>query len=171
MQLLVKVTLGLRLIESWPWIARSRHASVMRIESEGSLILGVIVATTTVSLRKGNSRVYLRYAASGDSINALDFAASVRDGDAILSFKLRPVDDNERSDFERLVDEPLHRVDISDAQICRNLASFCRAHWTQGLPRFVEILGAGKPLILPAVFEEDGSADSVRILESDYAST
>ena len=117
-----------------------------------------------VTLRKGQSSVYLQYASSGDSIGANNFTASVRTGKAFLSFRLRPVDSNQRSDMERLVDEALVDITINDAQVSERLASFCRAHWTHGLPRHVEILGAHARLEFPVEFEEGDDESTVRVV-------
>ena len=117
-----------------------------------------------VTLRKGQSSVYLQYARSGDSVGADNFTASVRTGRAVLSFRLRPVDSNQRSDMERLEKELPRSITIDDKWVFDRLAAFCRAHWTQGLPRFVEILGARRPLLLPCEFEEGRHEGQLRIV-------
>ncbi len=64
------------------------------------------------SLRKGLSRVYLQYATDGNSIGAEHFEVEVANGTVIVTFKLRPVDGNQRAD-----EENLHRKEPVYAQI------------------------------------------------------
>ncbi len=64
------------------------------------------------SLRKGLSSVYLQYANSGGSIRAEHFEVEVANGTVILTFKLRPVDENQRAD-----EDNLHRKEPVYAQI------------------------------------------------------
>ena len=100
-------------------------------------------------LRKGASSVYLQYDHVGDSIGADNFVATVRNGAVVLSFNLRPVDSNQKSDEERLHTEELREIHLSDDYVLEKLSSFLSSPNVNGQGLVVEITSCDKVLHFP----------------------
>ncbi|MBD8898379.1 hypothetical protein [Rhodanobacter sp. DHG33] len=100
-------------------------------------------------LRKGASSVYLQYDDVGDSIGADNFVVTVRNHAVILSFNLRPVDSNQKSDEERLHSEELREIHLSDNYVIENLSSFLSSPNMAVQELVVEIASCGKVLHFP----------------------
>jgi len=60
-------------------------------------------------------------------MGADSFTIVVRDGLAVLSFRLRPVDSNQRSDEEHLDTDRLESITIADSLVLDNYAKFVDA--------------------------------------------
>lgn len=87
---------------------------------------------TKRSLRKGSSSVHLEYQTSGDTIGAGDFKVEIMDGTLVLSFTLRPVDDDQRDDEKNLQKAKLQWVQIPDDYVIKKLERYRAVHPTPG---------------------------------------
>lgn len=80
-----------------------------------------------LSLRKGYSSVYLQYEHTGESIGAELFEASIDQDVAVFSFKLKPIDSNQKSDEDNLHELELESATIDDDHIITKFADFFKS--------------------------------------------
>lgn len=106
------------------------------------------------SLRKGRSSVYLQYEHGGDTIGADQFAVRLENTTAVLSFRLSPVDSNQKSDEERLYSERLKEIHIDDIYIIEKLGKFLNWDLVQYDSVAVEISSRERQLELPIEFDK-----------------
>jgi|SRR6185437_13329316 len=107
-------------------------------------------------LRKGSSAVYLQYDNVGESIGADNFVATVRNDAVVLSFNLRPVDTNQKSDEEHLHSEELREIHLSDDYVIQNFSSFLSSPNVAAQKFAVEITSCGKVLHFPIAIGSAG---------------
>ncbi|MES2885698.1 MAG: hypothetical protein V4709_12890 [Pseudomonadota bacterium] len=68
--------------------------------------------------------MYLQYASGGDTIGADQFQVELINGVAVIRCQLRPVDENQKIDARRLLDEKLTGLQLHDDFIIEGLAKF-----------------------------------------------
>lgn len=94
-------------------------------------------------LRKGHSSVYLQYDDVGDSMGIENLVAAARDGKVVISFDVRPVDSNQRTDEEHLHTDELREIHLSDDYSIENLATFLELPSVRGQEVVVELTTKG----------------------------
>ena len=104
------------------------------------------------NLRKGSSSVHFEYSDGGESIRADTFEAETVADILTLSFRLRPVDDNERMDEENLHTKNLLSISIDDKYIIDGLTSYLKHYPASSMQLCV--ISKGKNLSFSVVLEE-----------------